>query len=95
MYRQIVIASSSLAPTLAARGACALRWAGGPRVSTLERMPRAAARGWEPDNAVRRLREGFSGAKFRSRSHDAVNNVYDETGNVIETHEHKSGFKEW
>ena len=28
-------------------------------------------------------------AKFRSRSHDAVIRVYDETGSVIETHEHK------
>ena len=27
-------------------------------------------------------------AKFRSRSHDAVIRVYDETGNVIERHEH-------
>jgi hypothetical protein len=28
-------------------------------------------------------------AKFRSRSHDAVIRVYDEAGNVFETHEHK------
>jgi hypothetical protein len=34
-------------------------------------------------------------AKFRSRSHDAVIRVYDETGKVIETHEHKGDFKEW
>jgi hypothetical protein len=27
-------------------------------------------------------------AKFRSRSHHAVIRVYDEAGNVIETHEH-------
>jgi hypothetical protein len=27
-------------------------------------------------------------AKFYSRSHDAVIRVYDEAGNVIETHEH-------
>jgi hypothetical protein len=27
-------------------------------------------------------------AKFRSRSHDAVIRVYDEAGNVIDTHEH-------
>jgi hypothetical protein len=33
-------------------------------------------------------------AKFRSRSCDAVIRVYDETGNVIETHEHKGDFKE-
>ena len=33
-------------------------------------------------------------AKFYSRSHDAVIRVYDEAGNVIETHEHKGDFKE-
>jgi hypothetical protein len=33
-------------------------------------------------------------AKFRSRSHDAVIRVYDETGNVIEMHEHVGEFKE-
>jgi hypothetical protein len=33
-------------------------------------------------------------AKFRSRSHNAVIRVYDETDNVIETHEHKGDFKE-
>ena len=33
-------------------------------------------------------------AKFRSRSHDAVIRVYDDAGNVIETHEHKGEFKE-
>jgi len=32
-------------------------------------------------------------AKFRSRSHDAVIRVYDEAGNVIETHEHTGGLK--
>jgi hypothetical protein len=34
-------------------------------------------------------------AEHRSRSHDAVIRVYDESGNVIETHEHKGYFKEW
>ena len=34
-------------------------------------------------------------AKFRSRSHDAVIRVYDEAGNVIETHEHSGDFNEW
>ena len=33
-------------------------------------------------------------AKFYSRSHDAVIGVYDEAGNVIETHKHKGDFKE-
>jgi hypothetical protein len=30
-----------------------------------------------------------------SRSHGAVIRVYNETGNVIETHEHKGDFREW
>jgi hypothetical protein len=34
-------------------------------------------------------------AKFCSRSHDAVIRVYDEAGNLIETHEHVGQFKEW
>ena len=32
-------------------------------------------------------------AKHFSRSHDAVIRVYDEAGNVIETHEHAGDFK--
>jgi hypothetical protein len=34
-------------------------------------------------------------AMHDSRSHDAVIRVYDESGNVIETHEHTGDFKEW
>ena len=34
-------------------------------------------------------------AKFRSRSHDAAIHVYENAGNVIETHEHAGDFKEW
>ena len=34
-------------------------------------------------------------AKFRSRSHDAVIRVYDEGGNLVETHEHAGEFQEW
>jgi hypothetical protein len=30
-----------------------------------------------------------------SRSHDAMIRVYDDAGNVIQTHEHKGDFKEW
>ena len=33
-------------------------------------------------------------AKHRSRSHRAVIRVYDDAGNVIETHEHVGDFKE-
>jgi hypothetical protein len=29
------------------------------------------------------------------RSHDAVIRVYDDAGDVIETHEHQGEFKEW
>jgi hypothetical protein len=32
---------------------------------------------------------------FFSRSHDSVIRVYDDAGNVIETHEHAGDFKEW
>ena len=34
-------------------------------------------------------------AKHYSRSQDAVICVYDDAGNVIETHEHKGDFKDW
>jgi hypothetical protein len=34
-------------------------------------------------------------AEHRSRSHRAVIRVYDDAGNVIETHEHAGEFKEW
>jgi hypothetical protein len=34
-------------------------------------------------------------AQHRSRSHDAVIYVYDEAGNVMETHEQAGDFKEW
>jgi hypothetical protein len=34
-------------------------------------------------------------AKFFSCSHHAVISVYDDAGNVIQTHEHKGDFKEW
>ena len=33
-------------------------------------------------------------AKFYSRSHHALIRVYDATGNMIATHEHKGEFKE-
>jgi hypothetical protein len=33
-------------------------------------------------------------AQHRSRSHDAVIRIYADSGNVIETHEHKGDFKE-
>ena len=33
-------------------------------------------------------------AEQYSRAHDAVIRVYDESGNVIETHKHKGDFRE-
>jgi hypothetical protein len=46
---------------------------------------------YEEPNAVS---NAINYAKFFSRSHNAVIRVYDEAGNVIETHEHKGDFKE-
>jgi hypothetical protein len=40
------------------------------------------------------LDDAIGYAKFRIRSHDAVIRVYDEAGNVIETHEQTGDFKE-
>jgi hypothetical protein len=40
------------------------------------------------------IRNAIDSAKFRSRSHRALIRVYDEVGNVIETHEHAGDFKE-
>jgi hypothetical protein len=37
---------------------------------------------------------GVGYAKFFSRSHRAVIRVYDEAGNVMQTHEHAGDFKE-
>ena len=33
-------------------------------------------------------------AEFRSRSHDALIRIFDESGTLIETHEHKGDFHE-
>jgi hypothetical protein len=40
-------------------------------------------------------RNAIGYAKFHSRSHDAVVRIYDQAGNVIETHEQAGDFKEW
>ena len=45
----------------------------------------------EPDA----VSKAISYANFRSRSHDSVIRVYDDAGNLIETHEHMGDFKEW
>jgi hypothetical protein len=44
---------------------------------------------------LRHARGVGESAKFSTRSHDAVIRVYDESGNVIETHEQAGDFKEW
>jgi hypothetical protein len=44
--------------------------------------------------AGRDQQRDFGYPQFRSRSHDAVIRVYDEAGDVIETHEHAGDFKE-
>jgi hypothetical protein len=43
------------------------------------------------------VRNAVAYAKYRSwsRSHNAIILVFDESGNVIETHEHKGDFKGW
>ena len=43
------------------------------------------------ESDVKRVRKAAHG----SRSHDAVNRVYDDAGNVIETHKHAGEFKKW
>jgi hypothetical protein len=40
------------------------------------------------------IRNAIHYAEFYNRSQDVVIRVYDEAGNVIETHEHKGDFKE-
>ena len=40
------------------------------------------------------IRDAIGHVKFYSRSHDALIRVYDDAGNVIETHEHTGEFKE-
>jgi hypothetical protein len=45
----------------------------------------------EPDA----INNAVHSTKFFSNSHDAVIRVYDDAGNVIETHEHAGDFKEW
>jgi hypothetical protein len=41
------------------------------------------------------VRQAINFAKHQSRSHDAVINVYDAAGKLIETHDHAGDFKEW
>jgi hypothetical protein len=47
-----------------------------------------------PKQAAQALQASEAATNKFSRSHDAVMRVYDEKGNVIETHEHAGDFKE-
>jgi hypothetical protein len=40
------------------------------------------------------INDAIDHARFFSRSHDAVVRIYDQAGNLIETHEHAGEFKE-
>jgi hypothetical protein len=68
--------------------------------------PRGGVAKWLADKAFqpfgRLVYGGLNGisnaigyAEHYSRSHYAVIRVYDESGNVIEMHEHKGDFREW
>jgi hypothetical protein len=46
------------------------------------------------ETAIGPITNAIGYAKFFSRSRDAVIRVYDEAGNVIETHEYNGDFKE-
>ena len=59
--------------------------------STIPALPFGRLWYGEPDAAS----NAVDYAKFRSRSHDAVIRVYDDAGDVIDTHEHAGEFKEW
>ena len=50
--------------------------------------------GWLSYDGPNAAANASSYAMHKSHSHDAVIRVYDEAGNVIETHEHKGDFKE-
>jgi len=50
---------------------------------------------YRPLQSTNAVSNAIDYAMHSSRSHDAVIRVYDDTGNVIETHEHKGRFQEW
>ena len=66
------------------------RCAGGPTKSDFSKaLPFGRLLYGEPNAASNAI--GY--AKFFSRAHDAVIRVYDDAGNVIETHEHAGEFR--
>jgi hypothetical protein len=48
---------------------------------------------WEPEPDA--ITNAVGHAKFYTRSHNAVIRVYDDAGNVIQTHERKGEFKDF
>jgi hypothetical protein len=69
------------------------RLIGMPRRTTRQRLKFLACRAYI-GNSFDEGKAPTGYAEHRSRSTDAVTRVYDEAGNVIETHEHKGEFKE-
>jgi len=51
--------------------------------------------GWLSYAGPNTVNHAIGYAKHRSRSHHAVIRVYDDAGNMIETHYHAGEFKEW
>jgi len=50
---------------------------------------------YSPLRAPNAIRDAINRAEFYSRLQDVVIRVYDDAGNVIETHEQASGFLEF
>ena len=51
--------------------------------------------GWLWDGGPNAISNAIGYAEHCSRSYHAVIRVYDDAGNMIETHEHAGDFKEW
>ena len=66
-----------------------------PRKDGVDLICDALPFGWLRYYGSNAVSNAISFAKHYSRSHNAVIRVYDDAGNVIETHEHKGDFKEW
>jgi len=50
---------------------------------------------WPEYGEPNAIRDAIDYAKFYSRLHRAVIRVFNEAGNVTETHKHIGDFKEW
>ena len=85
MIRNCFVSEGARADTKSGARALFLSNAAEQRVEALDVIPQFASN--SASNAI-------DYAKFCSRSHHAVIRVYDDSGNVIETHEHAGEFKE-